>query len=91
MENTIKLYNFDENTYSYVNQGICFSTYAGFALSNMISRGYNNAYDEIKEEKFSTMRNNSGSSNGGSFGGGGFSNDDGFSGGGSGGGGGGSW
>ena len=91
MENTIKLYNFDENTYSYVNQGICFSTYAGFALSNMISRGYNNAYDEIKEEKFSTMRNNSGSSNGGSFGGSGFSNDDGFSGGGSGGGGGGSW
>jgi len=91
MKNTIKLYNFDENTYSYVNQGICFSTYAGFALSNMISRGYNNAYDEIKEEKFSTMRNNSGSSNGGSFGGGGFSNDDGFSGGGSGGGGGGSW
>ena len=91
MENTIKLYNFDENTYSYVNQGICFSTYAGFALSNMISRGYNNAYDEIKEEKFSTMRNNSGSSNGGSFGGGGFSNDDGSSGGGSGGGGGGSW
>ena len=91
MKNTIKLYNFDENTYSYVNQGICFSTYAGFALSNMISRGYNNAYDEIKEEKFSTMRNNSGSSNGGSFGGSGFSNDDGFSGGGSGGGGGGSW
>ena len=91
MKNTIKLYNFDENTYSYVNQGICFSTYAGFVLPNMISRGYNNAYDEIKEEKFSTMRNNSGSSNGGSFGGGGFSNDDGFSGGGSGGGGGGSW
>ena len=91
MENTIKLYNFDENTYSYVNQGICFSTYAGFVLPNMISRGYNNAYDEIKEEKFSTMRNNSGSSNSGSFGGGGFSNDDGFSGGGSGGGGGGSW
>ena len=91
MKNTIKLYNFDENTYSYVNQGICFSTYASFVLPNMISRGYNNAYDEIKEEKFSTMRNNSGSSNGGSFGGGGFSNDDGFSGGGSGGGGGGSW
>ena len=91
MKNTIKLYNFDENTYSYVNQGICFSTYASFVLPNMISRGYNNAYDEIKEEKFSTMRNNSGSSNSGSFGGGGFSNDDGFSGGGSGGGGGGSW
>ena len=91
MKNTIKLYNFDENTYSYVNQGICFSTYASFVLPNMISRGYNNAYDEIKEEKFSTMRNNSGSSNGGSFGGSGFSNDDGFSGGGSGGGGGGSW
>ena len=72
-------------------QGICFSTYAGFALSKMISRGYNNEYDEITEEKFSTMRNNSGSSNGGSFGGSGFSNDDGFSGGGSGGGGGGSW
>ena len=91
MKNTIKLYNFDENTYSYINKRVYFSTYSGFFLSNMISRGYNNAYDKIKEERFSTLRDSAGSSKGDSFGGGGFSSGGGFSGGGSGGGGGGSW
>ena len=89
MKNTIKLYNFDESTYSYINRGVHFNTYDSFILANTVSRVYNNAYDKIREERFSTLRNDSGSSSG--FGGGGFSSGGGFSGGGSGGGGGGSW
>ena len=89
MKNTIKLYNFDENTYSYINRGVHFNTYDSFILANTVSRVYNNAYNKIREERFSTLRNDSGSSSG--FGGGGFSSGGGFSGGGSGGGGGGSW
>ena len=86
MKNTIKLYDFDESTYSYINRGVHFNSYNNFFLSDMISRGYNNAYNEIAEERFSTLRENSRNSSGSGFGGGGFS-----SGGGSGGGGGGSW
>ena len=89
MRNTIKLYNFDESTYSYINRGVNFNTYDSFILANTVSRVYNNAYNKIREERFSTLRNDSGSSSG--FGGGGFSSGGGFSGGGSGGGGGGSW
>ena len=89
MKNTIKLYNFDESTYSYINRGVHFNTYDSFILANTVSRVYNNAYDKIREERFSTLRNDSGSSSG--FGGDGFSSGGGFSGGGSGGGGGGSW
>jgi len=89
MKNTIKLYNFDENTYSYINRGVHFNTYDSFILANTVSRVYNNAYNKIREERFSTLRNDSGSSSG--FGGGGFSSGGGFSGGGSCGGGGGSW
>ena len=89
MKNTIKLYNFDESTYSYINRGVHFNTYDSFILANTVSRVYNNAYNKIREERFSTLRNDSGSSSG--FGGGGFSSGGGFSGGGSGGGGGGSW
>ncbi|WP_369711297.1 DUF2207 domain-containing protein [Leptotrichia sp. HSP-334] len=89
MKNTIKLYNFDENTYSYINRGVHFNTYDSFILANTVSRVYNNAYNKIREERFSTLRNDSGSSSG--FGGDGFSSGGGFSGGGSGGGGGGSW
>ena len=91
MKNTIKLYNFDENTYSYINRGVHFNTYDSFILANTVSRVYNNAYNKIREERFSTLRNDSGSSSGSGFGGGGFSSGGGFSGGGSGGGGGGSW
>ena len=91
MKNTIKLYNFDENTYSYINRGVHFNSYNNFFLSDMISRSYNNAYNKIAEERFSTLRENSRNSSGGGFGGGGFSSSGGFSGGGSGGGGGGSW
>ena len=57
----------------------------------MVSRGYENAYNKIREERFSTLRENSRNSSGSGFGGGGFSSGGGFSGGGSGGGGGGSW
>ena len=89
MKNTIKLYNFDESTYSYIKRGVHFNTYDSFILANTVSRVYNNAYNKIREERFSTLRNDSGSSSG--FGGGGFSSGGGFSGGGSGGGGGGSW
>jgi len=89
MKNTIKLYDFDESTYSYINRGVHFNTYDSFILANTVSRVYNNAYNKIREERFSTLRNDSGSSSG--FGGGGFSSGGGFSGGGSGGGGGGSW
>ena len=89
MKNTIKLYNFDESTYSYINRGVHFNTYDSFILANTVSRVYNNAYNKIREERFSTLRNDSGSSSG--FGGDGFSSGGGFSGGGSGGGGGGSW
>ncbi|BBM53138.1 hypothetical protein JMUB3935_2120 [Leptotrichia trevisanii] len=91
MKNTIKLYDFDESTYSYINRGVHFNTYNNFFLSNMVSRGYENAYNKITEERFSTLRENSRNSSGSSFGGGGFSSGGGFSGGGSGGGGGGSW
>ncbi|NWO19640.1 DUF2207 domain-containing protein [Leptotrichia sp. oral taxon 223] len=91
MKNTIKLYNFDESTYSYINRGVHFNTYDSFILANTVSRVYNNAYNKIREERFSTLRNDSGSSSGSGFGGGGFSSGGGFSGGGSGGGGGGSW
>ena len=91
MKNTIKLYNFDESTYSYINRGVHFNSYNNYFLSDMISRGYNNAYNKIAEERFSTLRENSRNSSGGGFGGGGFSSGGGFSGGGSGGGGGGSW
>ena len=91
MKNTIKLYDFDESTYSYINRGVHFNSYNNFFLSDMISRGYNNAYNKIVEERFSTLRENSRNSSGSGFGGGGFSSGGGFSGGGSGGGGGGSW
>lgn len=91
MKNTIKLYDFDESTYSYINRGVHFNTYNNFFLSNMVSRGYENAYNKIREERFSTLRENSRNSSGSGFGGGGFSSGGGFSGGGSGGGGGGSW
>ena len=91
MKNTIKLYDFDESTYSYINRGVHFNTYNNFFLSNMVSRGYENAYNKITEERFSTLRENSRNSSGSGFGGGGFSSGGGFSGGGSGGGGGGSW
>ena len=91
MKNTIKLYDFDESTYSYINRGVHFNSYNNFFLSDMISRGYNNAYNKIAEERFSTLRENARNSSGGGFGGGGFSSGGGFSGGGSGGGGGGSW
>ena len=91
MKNTIKLYDFDESTYSYINRGVHFNSYNNFFLSDMISRGYNNAYNKIAEERFSTLRESSRNSSGGGFGGGGFSSGGGFSGGGSGGGGGGSW
>ena len=91
MKNTIKLYDFDESTYSYINRGVHFNSYNNYFLSDMISRGYNNAYNKIAEERFSTLRENSRNSSGSGFGGGGFSSGGGFSGGGSGGGGGGSW
>ena len=76
---------------SYINRGVHFNSYNNFFLSDMISRGYNNAYNKIVEERFSTLRENSRNSSGSGFGGGGFSSGGGFSGGGSGGGGGGSW
>ncbi len=86
MQRTMRLYNFDENTYNSINRRIYFNSYNNFILSNSLSREYNRAYDRIISEKFSS----SGGFGKGGFGGGGFSGG-GFSGGGSGGGGGGSW
>ena len=85
----IKLYNFDENTYYDINRRVYYDSYNSRFLSNAISRGYNNAYDKIMEDRFKDMKSAGGGSGG--FGGGGFSSGGGFSGGGSGGGGGGSW
>ena len=87
MKNTIKLYNFDESTYSNINRRIYYSSYNDFYLSNMISREYNEAQNKIIRERNESSR----SSDNTFFGGGGFSSGGGFSGGGSGGGGGGSW
>ena len=87
MKNTIKLYNFDESTYSNINRRIYYSSYNDFYLSNMISREYNEAQNKIIRERNESAR----SSDNTFFGGGGFSSGGGFSGGGSGGGGGGSW
>ena len=89
MQKTIKLYNFDENTYYDINRRVYYDSYNSRFLSNAISRGYNNAYDKIMEDRFKDMKSAGGGSGG--FGGGGFSSGGGFSGGGSGGGGGGSW
>ena len=89
MQKTIKLYNFDENTYYDINRRVYYDSYNNRFLSNAISRGYNNAYDKIMEDRFKDMKSAGGGSGG--FGGGGFSSGGGFSGGGSGGGGGGSW
>ena len=89
MQKTIKLYNFDENTYYDINRRVYYDSYNSRFLSNAISRGYNNAYDKIMEDRFKDMKSAGGGSGG--FGGGGFSSVGGFSGGGSGGGGGGSW
>ena len=89
MQKTIKLYNFDENTYYDINRRVYYDSYNSRFLSNAISRGYNNAYDKIMEDRFKDLKSAGGGSGG--FGGGGFSSGGGFSGGGSGGGGGGSW
>ena len=89
MQKTIKLYNFDENTYYDINRRVYYDSYNSRFLSNAISRGYNNAYDKIMEDRFKDLKSAGGGSGG--FGGGGFSSSGGFSGGGSGGGGGGSW
>ena len=89
MQKTIKLYNFDENTYYDINRRVYYDSYNSRFLSNAISRGYNNAYDKIIEDRFKDLKSAGGGSGG--FGGGGFSSGGGFSGGGSGGGGGGSW
>ena len=89
MQKTIKLYNFDENTYYDINRRVYYDSYNNRFLSNAISRGYNNAYDKIMEDRFKDLKSAGGGSGG--FGGGGFSSGGGFSGGGSGGGGGGSW
>ena len=89
MQKTIKLYNFDENTYYDINRRVYYDSYNNRFLSNAISRGYNNAYDKIMEDRFKELKSAGGGSGG--FGGGGFSSGGGFSGGGSGGGGGGSW
>ena len=89
MQKTIKLYNFDENTYYDINRRVYYDSYNNRFLSNEISRGYNNAYNKIMEDRFKDMKSAGGGSGG--FGGGGFSSGGGFSGGGSGGGGGGSW
>ena len=89
MQKTIKLYNFDENTYYDINRRVYYDSYNSRFLSNAISRGYNNAYDKIMEDRFKDLKSAGGGSGG--FGGGGFSSGGGFSGGGSGGGGGGCW
>ena len=89
MQKTIKLYNFDENTYYDINRRVYYDSYNSRFLSNAISRGYNNAYDKIMEDRFKDLKSAGGGSGG--FGGGGFSSGGGFSGGGSGGGGGESW
>ena len=89
MQKTIKLYNFDEDTYYDINRRVYYDSYNSRFLSNAISRGYNNAYDKIMEDRFKDLKSAGGGSGG--FGGGGFSSGGGFSGGGSGGGGGGSW
>ena len=89
MQKTIKLYNFDENTYYDINRRVYYDSYNNRFLSNAISRGYNNAYDKIMEDRFKDLKSAGGGSGG--FGGGGLSSGGGFSGGGSGGGGGGSW
>ena len=89
MQKAIKLYNFDESTYYDINRRVYYNSYNNHFMANEISRGYNNAYNKIMEDRFKDMKSANGGSGG--FGGGGFSSGGGFSGGGSGGGGGGSW
>ena len=70
MQKTIKLYNFDENTYYDINRRVYYDSYNSRFLSNAISRGYNNAYDKIMEDRFKDLKSAGGGSGG--FGGGGF-------------------
>ena len=89
MQKAIKLYNYDESTYYDINRRVYYDSYNNYFMANEISRRYNNAYNQIMEDRFKDMKSANGGSGG--FGGGGFSSGGGFSGGGSGGGGGGSW
>ena len=89
MQKAIKLYNYDESTYYDINRRVYYDSYNNHFMANEISRRYNNAYNQIMEDRFKDMKSANGGSGG--FGGGGFSSGGGFSGGGSGGGGGGSW
>jgi len=68
MQKTIKLYNFDENTYYDINRRVYYDSYNSRFLSNAISRGYNNAYDKIMEDRFKDLKSAGGGSGG--FGGG---------------------